>query len=121
MTSFLESLSNNIVVDRDKCIACGVCVERCILDNLRLLLPTCRQACPLDVNCQGYMKLIAAGKEEEASRHYSSAMSKLNHLIMQLQIKEAADRTRLAVRSTWSEAETEKPEQASSLLFDLAG
>ena len=62
----LTSLSDNIVVDTDKCIYCGVCVEKCILDNLRLKLATCRQACPLELNCQGYVQLIARGQDEEA-------------------------------------------------------
>ena len=58
----------NIHVDRDLCFACGECVDRCIMDNLRLSLAPCRQACPLDLNCQGYIRLIAQGKEEEAAR-----------------------------------------------------
>jgi len=66
MNNLLTALSDNIVVDTSKCTGCGVCVERCILDNLRLLLPPCREACPLGVNCQGYARLIAQGKEEEA-------------------------------------------------------
>lgn len=56
----------NIRVDRDKCYACGICVERCIMDNLRLSVAPCRQACPLKMNCQGYVRLIALGKEKEA-------------------------------------------------------
>jgi hypothetical protein len=66
-------------------------------------------------------ELKKQGQEEAAERHYESAVSKLNHLIMQLQIKESADRTRLAVRSTWTDAQAPKSEQASNLLFDLAG
>lgn len=64
--NLLTSLSDNIVVNTDKCIYCGVCVETCILDNLRLKLATCRQSCPLELNCQGYVQLIARGQEEEA-------------------------------------------------------
>jgi NADPH-dependent glutamate synthase beta subunit-like oxidoreductase len=66
--NLLEALSDNIVVDRDKCIYCGVCVETCILDNLRLKLAPCSQACPLGVNCQGYVQLVARGQDEEALR-----------------------------------------------------
>lgn len=58
----------NIVVDRDRCYACGTCVDRCIMDNLRMKLPPCRAACPIHMNCQGYVRLIAHGKEEEAAR-----------------------------------------------------
>jgi NADPH-dependent glutamate synthase beta subunit-like oxidoreductase len=57
----------NIRVDRDKCFACGLCVERCIMDNLRLSVAPCRQACPLGMNCQGYVRLIAQGKTAAAA------------------------------------------------------
>ncbi len=56
----------NIRIDRARCIACGICVVRCILDNLRLSVAPCRQSCPLHLNCQGFMRLIAQGQEEEA-------------------------------------------------------
>jgi len=58
----------NIKIDRNLCFACGICVDRCIMDNLRLSVAPCRQACPIDLNCQGYVCLIAQGKEEEAAR-----------------------------------------------------
>ncbi|TAL29752.1 MAG: FAD-binding protein [Spirochaetes bacterium] len=64
--NLLTALSDNIVVDRDKCVACGICVEKCPVDNLRLKLSPCRQACPLGVNAQGYVRLIARGEEEKA-------------------------------------------------------
>jgi len=64
--NMLESLSDNIIVDKDKCTSCGICVDTCILDNLRLQLSPCRQACPLGVNCQGYVQLIARGEEAKA-------------------------------------------------------
>ncbi len=54
----------NIKIDRDICIACGICVDRCVMDNLRLSVAPCRQGCPLHINCQGVMKLIAQGKEQ---------------------------------------------------------
>ena len=28
----------NIKVNRDLCFSCGICVERCIMDNLRMYL-----------------------------------------------------------------------------------
>ena len=64
--NLLECLSDNIVIDTDKCTACGICVETCIMDNLRMKLAPCRSACPLGVNCQGYVQLIAREKEDEA-------------------------------------------------------
>ena len=64
--NLLESLSDNIVVDKDKCTTCGICVDTCILDNLRLKLAPCRHACPIGVNCQGYVHLIARGDEQQA-------------------------------------------------------
>ena len=58
----------NIFVKRDICYVCGECIERCILDNLRMYLAPCRAACPIHMNSQGYIRLIAQGKEEEAAR-----------------------------------------------------
>ena len=58
----------NIFIHRDKCFVCGICVERCIMDNLRMYLAPCRAACPIHMNCQGYVRLIAEGKEEEAAK-----------------------------------------------------
>lgn len=63
--TILEALSDNIVIDKDKCIYCGECVNTCILDNLRMKLAPCRQACPLGVNCQGYVQLILRGEKEQ--------------------------------------------------------
>ena len=57
----------NIYVNRDLCYACGICVDRCIMDNLRLSIPPCRKSCPLSMNCMGYVRLIAQGKEREAA------------------------------------------------------
>lgn len=60
-------IDSNIKVDRDRCLACGECVDRCIMDNLRLSVPPCRQHCPLGLNCQGYVRLLAQGKAEDAA------------------------------------------------------
>jgi NADPH-dependent glutamate synthase beta subunit-like oxidoreductase len=64
--NMLRGLSDNIRVDPDKCIFCGKCAEVCILDNIRLQLAPCRQACPIHTNCQGYVQLIARGKFDQA-------------------------------------------------------
>ncbi|MCL2123855.1 MAG: 4Fe-4S binding protein, partial [Desulfovibrionaceae bacterium] len=56
--SYLESFEDNIKIDKDKCVFCGRCVERCILDNMRMNLPPCRRDCPMGVNVQGYVQLI---------------------------------------------------------------
>lgn len=66
MNNWSTGLSDNIRVDPDKCIFCGICVEACTVDNLRLQLAPCRQACPLHTNCQGYVQLVARGKLEQA-------------------------------------------------------
>lgn len=58
---------DNIRVNRDLCYACGICVDRCILDNLRLSLGPCRTACPIHMNCQGYIRLLAQDKKREAA------------------------------------------------------
>lgn len=65
-TNLLETLSDNIIVNKSKCTFCGECVEVCVLDNLRMRLAPCRLACPLGVNCHGYVQLIARGDEEKA-------------------------------------------------------
>jgi NADPH-dependent glutamate synthase beta subunit-like oxidoreductase len=63
--NMLESLTDNIVIDKDKCTYCGICIDRCVLDNLRMKLAPCRQACPLGVNCHGYVQSIARGEESQ--------------------------------------------------------
>ena len=64
--TILEALSDNIVIDKDKCVYCAVCVDTCILDNLRIQQAPCRTACPLGVNCQGYVQLILRGEDGQA-------------------------------------------------------
>jgi NADPH-dependent glutamate synthase beta subunit-like oxidoreductase len=66
--NLLIGLSDNIVIDKTKCIFCGVCVDTCITDNLRLLLAPCRHACPLHTNCQGYVQAVARGDAALALR-----------------------------------------------------
>ena len=34
--NLLEALTDNLVVDKTKCIFCGKCAETCILDNIRI-------------------------------------------------------------------------------------
>ena len=63
--NILTSLNDNIRIDREKCNACARCVEVCVLDNLRLQLSPCRQACPIGMNCQGYIRDLARGKLED--------------------------------------------------------
>ncbi len=65
-TSLLQALSDNIAIDKDKCTFCSICVDTCILDNLRMQLAPCRQACPLNVNVQGYVQQILRGQEDAA-------------------------------------------------------
>ena len=64
--NILESLTDNIVIDKNKCTFCNICVETCILDNIRMKLAPCRRACPLGVNCHGYIQLIVRGEESKA-------------------------------------------------------
>ena len=61
-------ISSNIAVNTGTCLACGRCVDHCIMDNLRLVLPPCRQASPLGINYQGIMRLATAGKRADAAR-----------------------------------------------------
>jgi len=58
----------NIKINRDLCFNCGQCVERCIMDNLRMYMAPCRNACPIQMNCQGYVRLLAQGKRTEAAQ-----------------------------------------------------
>ncbi len=64
---------SNIAINASTCLACGNCVDRCIMDNLRLSLPPCRQASPLGVNYQGVARLIASGKERDAAKELRRA------------------------------------------------
>lgn len=63
-------------IDSGKCIGCGVCVNSCAMDVLRLNhfltdkeeITPCRSACPAGVNMRGYIHLLTQGKLEEAMK-----------------------------------------------------
>ena len=44
--NLLEALTDNLVVDKTKCIFCGKCAETCILDNIRINRAPCSAAWP---------------------------------------------------------------------------
>lgn len=64
--NLLEGLTDNLQIDKDKCIFCGKCANTCILDNIRIKLAPCRQACPLEINVQGYIQSVKRGRFDEA-------------------------------------------------------
>ncbi|MCI8479015.1 MAG: FAD-dependent oxidoreductase [Oscillospiraceae bacterium] len=68
VSNLVSALSDNVSVDTEKCLGCGECVDRCILDNLRLEQAPCGHACPLEINAQGYAQLIKRGQPEDALR-----------------------------------------------------
>lgn len=53
-------------IDREKCLACGICEEHCILDNIRVQTPPCKAACPVGVNPQAYCTLLALDRPDDA-------------------------------------------------------
>jgi NADPH-dependent glutamate synthase beta subunit-like oxidoreductase len=61
-------------IDDSKCVGCGVCINSCSMDVLRLNqflmekeeVTPCRSACPAGVNMRGYICLLTEGKLEEA-------------------------------------------------------
>ena len=58
-------------IDDVKCTGCGICVERCPLDTLRLdvfvrEIPPCQIACPANVNIRGYLYLLRQGELDKA-------------------------------------------------------
>lgn len=73
-TNILQSLSDNIAIDTDKCNFCGICADTCIPDNLRMKLAPCRAACPLEVNCQGYVRLRPPAARTPWPRHAVALM-----------------------------------------------
>jgi len=56
----------SIIIDRDKCLACGICEEYCVLDNIRVQIPPCRAACPMNINPQAYCTLVAMERPDDA-------------------------------------------------------
>ncbi|BEQ15141.1 FAD-dependent oxidoreductase [Desulfoferula mesophila] len=56
-----------LLIKNDKCLACGECAERCILDNIRVQTPPCRAACPVDLNPQQFVTLVALGRSHQAA------------------------------------------------------
>lgn len=56
----------SIIIDRDSCLACGVCEEYCVLDNIRVQVPPCRAACPININPQAYCTLLAMDRPDDA-------------------------------------------------------
>ncbi len=69
-------------IDDAKCIGCGVCVNSCAMDVLRLNqflienreITPCRSACPAGVNMRGYIYLLTEGKLEEAMKLIREAL-----------------------------------------------
>ena len=78
---------SNIAIDTTLCLACGNCVDRCIMDNLRLSLPPCRQASPLGVNYQGVARLLASGKEEDAAQYSPLVLAYMGDAVYELMIR----------------------------------
>ena len=64
-----------LTIDRTKCLACGICMERCLLDNIRVTTPPCRAACPLGVNCQAYVTLVAMERDEDSLGYISDGVA----------------------------------------------
>ena len=65
----------SLVIDHTKCLACGICAERCLLDNIRVKTPPCQAACPLGVNCQAYVTLVAMERDEESLAYISDRVA----------------------------------------------
>ncbi len=64
-----------LAIDRTKCLACGICMERCLLDNIRVKTPPCRAACPLGVNCQAYVTLAAKERDDDSLGYVSDGVA----------------------------------------------
>lgn len=60
-------------IDPKKCTGCGICVDVCPLDTLRLdpftkEIPPCRQACPAGVDVRGFIFYLKQEMWDEAAR-----------------------------------------------------
>ncbi len=69
---------------------------------------------------KGWQKLRQDGDAEKAEEAYARAMTKLNHLIFRLRIKESTDQSRIAVKRAWEGREPDPVSAQENLLFDLA-
>jgi hypothetical protein len=67
-----------------------------------------------------WKELKGLGREEEAQASYQAALRRLNSLILQLGIKESADRTRLVVRRSWESRAPENRPAADNILSEMA-
>lgn len=66
-------------IDLDRCTGCGICVEVCPLDTLRLdtlqeEFPPCWEACPAGVDIRGYLYLLNQSRLDEAIRLLREAL-----------------------------------------------
>lgn len=66
-------------IDNTKCTGCGVCVEICPLDTLRLdtfqeEVAPCQGACPAGVDIRGYIYLLKQGRFDEAIKLIREAL-----------------------------------------------
>ena len=66
-------------IDLDRCTGCGICVEVCPLDTLRLdtlqeEIPPCWEACPAGVDIRGYLYLLNQSRLGEAIRLLREAL-----------------------------------------------
>ena len=66
-------------IDPSKCTGCGICVEVCPLDTLRLNpftkeTPPCQQACPAGVDIRGFLYYIQNDMPEAAARLLDQAL-----------------------------------------------
>ena len=60
-------------IDSQKYTGCGICVDVCPLDTLRLdpfteATPPCRLACPAGVNMRGFIHYLKLDMIEESER-----------------------------------------------------